>query len=267
MVRVSVVFWSIFLASASARASEVLFTFDFNRLQTGTLHLNRGSEGWFTDFVYAGKGTATVLDNDLAPYLADGLSFDTYCVDLLRIIYSGSTPQVQLASMRDWNQPNMASGTGAPNPQWFPWPNNPNAGAAAAYLYDRYRDDGAGQLDKLYREAGLQLAIWEALYEGGPGSGAPSFDIATGNVYFTGFDGRVMGYASTYLNGLPSYGALSGSDAFWLQTSDQGVAEGTQTQDFMGPEPVSEPETLLLVGSGVLLVAAASALKNLKRSI
>jgi hypothetical protein len=122
---------------------------------------------------YAGKGIATVIDNGLAHNLQGGQAFGTYCLDLLHDIYSEASPEVQLSSMRNWTQENMAT-TQNPDPGSFPWSNNPYAGEAAAYLYDTYRNDGAALSDKKYREARLQPANWEVLYEGNAGStGAP----------------------------------------------------------------------------------------------
>jgi hypothetical protein len=247
---------SFILLPISGQASNITFNFDFSRLQIGTLNVYRGSEGWLSENVYAGKGVATVLDSGLSPDLKQGQSFDTYCVDLLHEIYSGASPEVQLGSMQNWTQANLSSSL-HPNPGSFPWSNNPYAGEAAAFLYNTYRNDDPGLSDKKYREAGLQLAIWEVLYEGNAESGqAPSFGIGTGNIYFTNFDSRVTGFATSYLNSIPSYNSLPSYDALWLQTANQGTGLGSQTQDFIGPTSTPEPTSLLLVGSGIFFLAA-----------
>jgi hypothetical protein len=259
LFRLSILLGSMALIASSAQANQIKFTFDFSRLQPGTFSLNRGGGLWMTETVYAGKGTATVLDAGLSPYLALGQSFDTYCVDLLRIIYSGSTPQVQLASMQDWKQQNI----GVANPALFPLANNPKAGDMAAYLYNTYRNDGLNASDKAKREAGLQLSIWEVLYEGSPESSGPlAFDLGNGNIRFSNFDPQVLNYASGYLNSLPVYGSKAGSDALWLQTENQGIGLNTPTQDFIGPETTPEPGSLLLVGSGVVLFGGVALRKQ-----
>lgn len=226
----------LFLA-ASAQAGQITFNFDFSTLQIGTLYLNRGSAGWLIEGVYAGEGIATVQDT--------GQSFETYCVDLLHDIYSGESPTVQYGSMQDWTQSNL----GGSNPTAYPWINNPQAGEAAAYLYDTF----AGQANDMYKQAGLQLAIWEVLYEGNT-SGTPAYNIGSGNIYFTGFNSQVTGFATNYLNSIPDSAALSGYDALWIETANYGSGLHSHDQDFIGPSEVPEPIPLLLVSSGMILI-------------
>jgi hypothetical protein len=67
-----------------------------------------------------------------------------------------------------------------------------------------------------------------------------------------------MGFASNYLSGLPTnFNDLSSSNALWLQTADQGTGLGTPNQDFIGPTSVPEPASLLLVGSGIIIIGGA----------
>jgi hypothetical protein len=249
------------LIAISAEASQITFNFDFNTLQQGKLYLNRGSLGFLEENVYAGKGIATVADNGFAPALSAGEIFDAYCADLLHIIYNGASPEVQLRSMQDWTQANI----GGTDPGSYPWLNDPYAGEAASFLYDTYRNDGLGQPHKEYREAGLQLAIWEVLYEGSTQAADPlSFDIAQGNIHFSNFNSEVTNFASIYLNSLPNYGILAGYNAFWLQTAD---GAGSTTQDFIGPKApnaVPESATMLLVGSGMILIIFTALRKQKK---
>jgi hypothetical protein len=246
----------LLLLAASVQAGQITFTFDFTRLRLGSLSLDRGSAGILIESVYAGKGTATVIsDSGLLPDLQAGQIFDTYCVDLLHNIYSYESPQVGLGSMQNWNQPNPGpSGT---DPGSYPWATDPHAGSAAAYLYNNYRNDGLVDANKADREAGLQLAIWEVLYEGDTlPSGMPSYNIADGKISFTGFSSQVTVYANTYLNGLSAnWNNTVNANALWLQTSNNDEGLNTHTQDFIATNTVPEPAAIVLVGTGVALLA------------
>jgi hypothetical protein len=241
-----------------AHAGQITFSFDFSRLQYGTLSLDRGSEGILTEGVYAGKGTAIVVDDTgFAPQLAAGQIFDTYCIDLLHDIYSGESPQVQLGSMQDWTQLNPPDPFASPNLSSWPLAGNNFAGREASYLYDQYRDDGSAASDKPMREAGLQLAIWEVLYDVPTMiAGVPTFDVTSGKVSFSGFSPAVTGYAMGYLSGLSAnWSHVAGSDALWLETTNSSEGLGAHTQDFVGPSDVPEPATLVLIGSGLAVLA------------
>jgi hypothetical protein len=90
------------------------------------------------------------------------------------------------------------------------------------------------------KAAGLQLAIWETLYD-------PGFNLNTGGFRVTDASVWAMKYANDYLEGLQKHsGALV--EATWLDTS--------RGQDQISINPVPEPGTLLLLGSGVAALAA-----------
>jgi hypothetical protein len=246
----------LLLLAASVQAGQITFTFDFSRLQRGSFSLDRGSAGILIESVSAGKGTAHVInDSGLLPDLHVGQIFDTYCIDLLHDINNNESAQVGLGSMQNWTQPNPG-GQGT-NPGYYPWATNPYAGSAAAYLYINYRNDGLNQPDKTAREAGLQLAIWEVLYEGNTlDSGLPSYNIGNGKISFSGFSSDVTGFANTYLNGLSvDWNNAVTANALWLKTSNVGDGLHSHTQDFIATNAVPEPAAGILVGSGVALLA------------
>jgi hypothetical protein len=259
-LRIPACCFGLLLSSTMAHAGQITFYFDFNRLQQGTLALDRGSEGILTEAVYVGKGTATVLDDTgFGSELTTGQIFDTYCVDLLHDIYLVESPQVQLGSMQDWTQPNPPDPFASPNPSSWPLSGNSFAGREASYLYDQYSDDASAASDSKMSEAGLQLAIWEVLYDVPTFSGGvPTFNLTSGNVSFSGFSSAVTGYAMGYLSGLSAnWSQVAGTDAIWLETANSSEGLGGHTQDFVGPgsAAVPEPTTLVLIGSGLAVLA------------
>jgi hypothetical protein len=237
-IRLILILMGVLLGSVFAEATQITFTYNSLDIQWGKIVLQGNS---LNESIGAVKITATINDSSSAPTLLQGQSFDVYCIDLLHDISNGTMTSATIQSMQDWSMANSPGST----PASFPWSNNPYAGAAAAYLYDTY---ASGATDAKH-QAALQLAIWEVLYEGLTGSGAPSFNLVTGNISFSDFDPNVMADASAYLSTIPNYNYLSSYNSYWLNTANA----GNGTQDFIGPQAVPEPATLLLVGTGMFL--------------
>jgi hypothetical protein len=116
-----------------------------------------------------------------------------------------------------------------------------NGGSDVAWLINTYAADVHNanfRADE--KAAGLQLAIWETLYD-------PGFNLSSGGFRVTDASIWALKYANDYLEGLQKYSGTM-VEATWLDTS--------RGQDQVSINPVPEPGTLLLLGSGVAALAA-----------
>jgi hypothetical protein len=173
-------------------------------------------------------GSVTISDvQGLAP-LANGSSFISFCVDLQHTISPPvNNQQATLGLMSNWN------GYGAFSPQ-------ANAGRYAAYLYNTY----SASLANNDQRAGLQLAIWNVLYDA-------DFTVG-GGAFSASAPGGALTAANTFLTGLNANQAIAAtSDAYWLRL-DNGAA-GSAPQDFIGPAVVPDGGATVMLLGGALL--------------
>lgn len=147
-------------------------------------------------------------------------SFDAYCVDLNHYISVPGSYTYTPAAMSTWAAPGGGGASGT--------------GDSAAWLYNTYAN-AAGT-----NKAALQVAIWEVLYET---VGSWNAFSTMGAQFWITNNNPVATQANVYLSAL----GTNTSEATWLQV----MRGDDDKQDLIGPAPVPEPGTLLLLGSGI----------------
>lgn len=139
-------------------------------------------------------------------------SIVTYCADALSFLNSNSNPYTQ-------GPVNMTNGTGL--------------ALAAKIMSSSF--NSATTADQ---QAGLQLAIWDALYDNGS-----SFNASAGNLkVVSGVNAASLGFASSYYTAGVNSSATSGVELF------KATGGGGQDQLHVVPEPAS----LAVLGFGAL---------------
>ncbi len=139
-------------------------------------------------------------------------AFDAYCVDLDHTVSPPSSYAVNLLTQ-----------------------NSLSNGALVGRLYNMF----SSSVDSSSKGAGLQMAIWDAIVDGGDG-------FAAGNFIDNGTSGSILTKASNYLTAA-TLSPLSPSSIYYYEALDH---PGGRNQNLVGPVP--EPGTMIALGMGLV---------------
>lgn len=148
----------------------------------------------------------------MAATLDGSFNFSAYCVDSAHAPLFGSSYDVNMVTLPDAGLPNSGR---------------------IAYLYQSF----ASTVNNQDLGAGLQLAIWDVLVDGGDGLGAGNFRASSVT--------NTMNAAANFLTQSVGH---SGT-ATWYQ----GPRGANQPQDLVGGTPVPEPVSILTLGAAALV--------------
>jgi hypothetical protein len=188
---------------------------------------------------------------------ADGRQYarDTLCVDLFTEIYIGNTYDTTVLS------PSQVPGKNLEQVSWLV-DNTLLPTQDTTYLSDLPASDW---IESAVQGAGVQLAIWDLVHDGGDLFSAGRVQAAADPSHPT--DPAVLDWAEKY----ESLSAGQGSDlAYIYRNVDEGSGQlvqmlaGPRFHDG-GPSPAPEPSTLALVGAALIVVGCLGRRKPRRR--
>lgn len=203
-------------------------------------YVNNGMGGTANQYAYAGMLSVNIKNTTQNSTI---FTIGTFCMDV----------GVEWESGKAYTAKSFVAPLGV-NPAW----SSIEAIQNAAFIYNQYFAPFGKNLSA-DQNAGIQLAIWEVLYDTGA-SGTVSANFAGGNFRATGFGGALT-TAASYITSLQ---AARDNNTFIVYTGTWLKADKNDSQSLIFT-PVPEPTTIL-AGALLLLPFAASTLRRVRKA-
>jgi hypothetical protein len=175
---------------------------------------------------YVGPFYGTIMSDPTRPRI------DLYCVDVLNQVSWGQQWTANFTSLLGGNLNNTRHGAAAKDKY-----------IKAAWLADKYKSAGV----QTAQWGGIQTAIWNLLNPGNP-NGGTSVSTNSTEAYWLN---QVNNW---YSNPLNVQNFKTGRWTIVTQTTAAGLVQGGGTQEFLTTGITPEPETWVLMGTGLMLI-------------
>jgi len=235
---------ALFIATLAVNTAEAI-AYRLEDITRETLAVHwRDGQGVHAEYTYAGEFTALTADYGYRSTVY------SYCTDLAVSVYLGATYQYDLVTLQ--GQTGLA-------PVW----SSDGGMLNAAFLY--YNNAAHAHGDQV-RAAGLQLAIWEALYDSAGLNQRDGLSLTSqgpsDRFWVSHVRPEVVAAADEYLNQLGTRAFLEETGLLWLKAS-HADAQGMFYMPAELPSPLDLTQSVSVPDSAstaMLLLLAASAI-------